>query len=69
VIVGPDGTIEWAHVGFHDSTPKAFEDALRKLIPDDKAAEDDEAAAGDEAKAEDAAETKEATEAPAAEAK
>ena len=70
VIVGPDGTIEWAHVGFHDSTPKAFEDALRKLIPDEKAAEGDEAKveAGDEAKAEDAAETKEATEAPAAEA-
>lgn len=34
VIVRPDGTIEWAHVGFHDSTPKAFENALRKLVGD-----------------------------------
>ncbi|HIF31696.1 MAG TPA: hypothetical protein EYQ75_08505 [Planctomycetaceae bacterium] len=32
VIVGPDGKIEWAHVGFHDSTPKAFEQALQKLV-------------------------------------
>jgi thiol-disulfide isomerase/thioredoxin len=32
VIIGPDGKIEWAHVGFHDSTPKAFEKALQELI-------------------------------------
>jgi thiol-disulfide isomerase/thioredoxin len=32
VIIGPDGKIEWAHVGFHDSTPKAFEEALKKLL-------------------------------------
>ena len=35
VVIGPDGTIEWAHVGFHDSTPKALESALMELLGDD----------------------------------